>query len=340
MKEYLVVRLIEDESFILPAAKGYGDVEIRPADFDFPRETAKLLESKRTFEEKGKLELSQRIVTIVIAKDEIEADEIAEVKFEEVLDAMDANMHGMSRMPIKSTGFIKELPHGKIGARLPGYVEQNHTSYFRNNYLIEQLDYTQALLNCDDNELKLAIQRSYHWQKKSREESNLQLKCLFKWFAAETLAKINDENICPKLMRVFGFPIGNIGQFVTLDFINQLKSHENYEVVRRRAEGLLDEMREYRNEIVHSGFREWDISRSVLMQIEEYLSWIIPRLQKNAVNALLQNISSVTEFWEYFPLLFGEDDSALNDFHGNVLYHFSRTGAVSADRFPVSFNFS
>lgn len=256
MDKFLVARLIGDKSIVLPASKGYGDVEIRPGRFDFPSETLLLKRSCEAFEEKIGLELAQRIIVITEAENPFEADEIAEVKFEQVLDCVDRGTFGLAETPLLSAGFIKNLVTEWESPRLPAPSFGPFPMFARFNRDIQNIDEPQALFTFPESELKLAIFRSNHWLRRARLETILQLRCLFRWFALETLAKVKEENITGKLMQAVGFPYGRIGKFLSRETLNKIENHIKYEYGRRYFESKFDEIRDYRNNIVHSGFRQ------------------------------------------------------------------------------------
>ncbi|MDD4402921.1 MAG: hypothetical protein PHI24_14015 [Desulfitobacteriaceae bacterium] len=329
MDKFLVTRLIGDKSIVLPESKGYGDVEIRPGSFDFPSETPLLKRSCEAFEEKASLELAQRITVITEAESPFEADENAEVKFEQVLDCVDRGTFGLAQTPLLSAGFIKNLVTGWESPRLPAPSFGPFPIFARFNRDIQTVDEHQALFAFSESELRLAIFRSNHWLRRARLETILQLRCLFRWFALETLAKVEEENITGKLMQAIGFPYGRIGQFVSREALDTIKNHINYEYGKRYFESIFDEIRDYRNNIVHSGFRQWDVSRKRLFEYEHVLTITVPRLQGYAITGLYQGMQSTNELWEYFPVIFSEKEDFTTDLHGNILFQIGQQQGIN-----------
>ncbi|MFZ3132322.1 MAG: hypothetical protein WA125_14810 [Desulfosporosinus sp.] len=339
MDDYIVIRVVGDKSIIFPEAKGYGDVEIRPAKNDFPKEKEYLLKSSINFKEEVNLELAQRIVAIVSADSPYEADEVAEAKFEQVLDYIDLNTFGLGQTPLLSTGMIKNLRTHWQSERLLVHSLGPCPSFARINEFIQPADRMQALLTLPETELKLAILRSIHWVRKAKMESATQLKCLFRWFSIETLTKAGkNEDICGKVMQALGFPLGRIGEFLSRDTILELQSHINYETGKRTINNALEQMRGFRNNTVHSGFRMWEIPKDTLNAFDEVTTLAAPRLQGYAFDAVFQGAETVEEFWEYFPLIFCHNTSIKNDLHGNILYFIGTMKNRHGVRQRVKFN--
>lgn len=333
MDEYLITRLISDKSILFPGAKGFGDVEIHSNRLDFPSETELLKQSCTAFEEHINLNLAQRITIIISAENPYEADKQAEVKFEQVIDCLSifSPIHSL----LLSSGFIKNYKTGWKSPRLPKKtvdLSPIFVTYMRD---IEQVNEPQALLAFPETDLKITTLRSIHWLRKAGIESIIQLKFLFGWFALETLAKVQEgENITSKLLQVLGFPLGEIGLLLSHEIILKIKDHPHYELVKRYFRDNFERMRDYRNRIVHSGFRQWDIPGETLLEFDQIVFWTISRLQSYAIDGLYQGLKSVEELWEYFPLIFFERSDYLRDFHGNILSYFgSRKKDVNHVRF-------
>ncbi|WP_408956125.1 hypothetical protein [Natroniella sp. ANB-PHB2] len=334
MNNYLVIRVIGDKSIVFPKPKGYYSVEIRPGKFDFPLERKLLERSADAFQEEFNFKIAQRIVTVISANDFYEADEQSEVLFKEVLDCLDTNGYGLAETPLLQTGLVKNLDTGCKSSRLPEESFGALPLFRIEDRQIPKVDSTQALLSLPDTELKLFLLKSYHWLRKSKLESSLQLKNLFRWFAIETLAKTqNQENINPKIMQILGFPLGRIGLCVSKEVINSFKKHSDYLYVERIIKDLLEEIRNFRNDTVHSGFRQWDISRDKLYDFERVLTLAVPRLHKFVVKALFQDIINLEEFWEYIPIIFDEMKYDIKkDLHGTVIYNIKNKNIDKLDK--------
>lgn len=334
MDDFLVTRVIGDKSIVFPRPKGYYLVEIRSGKFDFPFERKMVEKSAKSFDESFDLKIAQRIATIVSADSFYKADKKSEALFIEVLDCLDIETRGLGKTPLLKTGFLRNLDKGVRSPRLSGDTFGPFPSFKIEDREIPNVDIIQALLSLPNTELKSALFRSYHWLRKAKLESTLQLKNIFRWFALETLAKVkNLENINPKIMQALGFPLGLIGLYVKRDFIKSYKNHEDYLHIERFVKDTLKEMRDFRNNTVHSGFRQWDISDDKLYDFKNILLLAVPRLQKFVIEALFQDINRIEVFWEYFPLIFNEmKNNIKNDFHGTVLYSLKNRNLDTLDK--------
>lgn len=323
MNDFQVTRICGDKGLILPDAKGFGNVEIRPYSTDFPSETDILKQSAQAFKEEVNWLLAQRIVTIVKADTPYEADELAAAQFEQVIDCVDKKTFGLGIADLYSAGMIKNLDTGWESPRLPGDVFGPFPLFESRNWTIKIVEDIQYILALPDNELKLSILRSFHWFRKAKIETNEQLKCIFKWFSIETLTKTSsDEDISGKILQALGFPIGRIGEFMPHNNIKALQNHTYYKLALGKYEKILGEMREYRNNTVHNGFRQWDIPKTKLEEYDKLLTISVPRIQNYAIEALYVGIKSIIEFWEYYPIIFAEKPlvDLISDFHGNLLF--------------------
>lgn len=325
MNHFLIVRLLGDRGMVFPETRGYGSVEIYPGGLDFPSETVLLKQSLNAFEEEVNLSLAQRIITVIEADNPMQADKEAEIRFNQVLDNLERDLRGLGIYSLLKSGFVKNIQTGWQSPRLPSLHSNKkyYPSFKMKHRVIEHIDANQALFIFNASELKLAIIRSNHWIRNSRNESNIQIKCLFIWFAIEAICKIGDENITGKLMKVLGFPLGKVGLYLSADTIQSIKNHPKYEFGKKYFEERFNELREFRNNSVHSGFRSWDITESNLQEYEEILWMTSTRLYSYAINALYQGLNNLKDLWEYFDLLYCERKDLIIDLHGNILYKFT-----------------
>lgn len=318
MPNFIVYRLLSDKGEISPHPVGYGNTEIKPYSLLFSKEKLVIVESIKSFNENVNLDIVPSISIIVEADNPEEADYLAEIKFEQVLDCKNAGL-AISESRILNSGYIKNLDTEKIYARLNTNSFIRYPSFKIMDRLIPKLENAQYILTIEESELNTALQRSYHWLRRSENENDLHLKCLFSWFSIECLAKVGEENIVGKIMQVLGFPIGKMGKFVPKEKINALKNHEDYEALCKKTDRQLNEMRELRNKTVHEGFRSWDISFDLFKDFHNILTIVVPKIQYYAFRGLQNNLQTVKELWGIFPLLFEETINVVG-FHLNTLY--------------------
>ncbi|MFB4347728.1 HEPN domain-containing protein [Bacillus sp. BR_7] len=318
MHNYLVCRLLSDKGKIIPYSIGYGDVEIRNVSRTFSGEKKYLLESMDKFEEKVNMEIAPLISTIVQGNTPDEADYLAEIKFQQVLDCQNAELN-MGKILLLKSGFIKNMDTRWESPRLKGFSLEPSAMFKVNRRFIPRIDETQYVLAVKDSELKRALQRALHWIRRSDNEMDLHLKCLFLWFAIECITKVGEEDITGKIMQTMGFPLGKIGLYIPKEKVDGIKKHSDYEFLRKKLEKQLGEIRELRNKTVHEGFRSWDLPMDALDDYYNILSLAMPRIRRYAIQGLKVDLKTITELWEYFPLLY-EKFFIINDFHNTVLY--------------------
>jgi hypothetical protein len=318
MSNYLICRLLSDKGLVVPRSIGYGDTEVRSFSLLFPNELALIKESSDSFGEEINLNIAPIITTIVNARNVHEADYLAEIKFQQVLDCQNAEVT-LGEVLLFKSGFIKNIDTGNNSPRLKGNSIGRYPMFQIMDRLIPKINRTQYLFTVSDSELKLAILRSYHWLRKSKNEVDPHLKCLFLWFSIECLAKVEEEDITGKIMQALGFPLGRIGLCLPAEKIKSLKNHSEYDSIRRKLENQLTQIRELRNKTVHEGFRSWDIPIDTLKVYINILSIAAPRVQNFAMAGLENNIETLMDMWDYVPVIF-EVKVNVNDFHGNVLY--------------------
>jgi len=236
------------------------------------------------------------------------------------LDCIDALNPGISQIKLLNCGIIRDLETALQFVRKQANGFFHSPAFHILQREINPIDSAQAFLSLPDNELKNALLRSIHWSRRSKLESSLQLKCLFRWFAAETIAKTGDEDITPKLMQALGFPLGKIGIILPKSLIDLLINHPDYTYCKKTACDFLNDLRNFRNDTVHTGFREWDYDKNKLQICDHLVSMALSRLQNHALTAALSAMTTIAEFWDYFPIIFENTTNLQKDFHGNVLF--------------------
>ncbi|HEY9017586.1 hypothetical protein [Thiomicrospira sp.] len=316
MNDYLVAMLLDDGGAIYSETIVYGDVEVRPASSDIAGESDLIKKSA----EKNQLVLStkfnSRVCCIVNTVGIDEAVELAIVKFEKVLDLLSSNFV-ISKVTLANCGFIKNLNTGVYT-----YLESEKEPFsnmfvtpqvtdpvtLQNNYLMQQ-----------DNELSKSYFNSLHWGRNASKENNLQLKILFKWFALEALFKKNDNDNVADTMRWFlGFPNGNQAQIVKSTAL-VLQQDSRYRKWRGWISEALKDIREFRNNSTHSGFRYFDYEYSMLKTYDLLMTLGLSRCQSAVRYSILQRIETVDEFKEYIGIIF-EQVADANDILNNILF--------------------
>lgn len=318
MNEYLVVKILDSQSISLPSTLVYGSVELRSYISDSETEISALKESaiinKFDFE---KHRYSARIATIVKARDTYEATDTAQNFFSEVLDLKSIEI-AISNFKTSEIGFVKDLTSGEISPTISNELPAS-MAFMMHQGDIQVLDNVNRILSLN-NELSVRYRRSLHWVRNSKHESNKQLKTLFYWFAIEALVKESETDHVGPIIRWFlGFPNGKNRNYLPEQLINALVDHPRYQHWNNELIKIIEKIRTFRNESVHSGFRKVDFSKDELKLYSRVMVLCTSRCQAAVQYALLSGINTVSEFKEYIGIVF-EDLNSINDIHGNIIH--------------------
>ncbi|ETT47818.1 HEPN domain-containing protein [Paenibacillus sp. FSL H7-689] len=323
-RKFLVVRVLHGDGIVFPSSQAYGDVEIYSHSVDFTLEKEAINQSLQSFNIEENLTIAQRIKTIVECNEEVDADIKAEAKFQQVLDNLERRLYGSGSGILLDPGYIKDLESGIIQPRLPKKKLSMGPMFKVHRHFIEPIDTEQALFLWDNSELRSAVIRCNHWYRNAKIETNKQLRCLFLWFSIETIAKEGNENIIPRLLVSLGFPVGKIGEFLSNEIIQNIKIHPQYNFAYRYLSKQFENIRTLRNNIVHSGFRTWDVPLEDLEEYEKILTLTSSGIYQLAIKGLFEGLVTIKELWEYTPIFFSYQEDLTTNLHGNILYKFSQ----------------
>jgi hypothetical protein len=91
------------------------------------------------------------------------------------------------------------------------------------------------------------------------------LAFLFYWISLESLFLLGPrDDIRSPISTLLGFPSGKLAKTFPKNLVKQLASIGQYEDCKRWLKRLLHEAQEFRNHIVHNGFRHADLDRKKL----------------------------------------------------------------------------
>lgn len=318
MPNYLVVKILDTNSFTLPNTLIYGDVELRSASTDSEAELTILKESAEDYKLNfAKYTYTARISTIVHSDTTKEAQEQATDRFTTILDLI-MTKFPTSKVELSEIGFIKNLESGVI-VPIKKWGFTPSLSFVVNHGDIQQIDPINFIL-AQKTELSERFLKSLYWTRHSRHENNKQLKVLFSWFALEALLKENeDDYIGSTVCFCLGFPGKRKAQNINQKLMNEIEAHPKYLFWLNKLTTELNNIRNFRNDSVHDGFRIVDCAKATLALYEQIMMYGTSRCQRAIQHALLNQITTVVEFKEYLPLIF-ESVMNVNDIHGNIIY--------------------
>jgi len=323
MTKYLVLKILESQSISLPATQVYGAVEFRSQKSDSECETEALKKSatnnRANFDQYS---FCARIATISDAESIDAAIELSDNVFCQILDLTSVNF-AISDLRTSNIGYIKNLENGEIQP-LKQQKSEPSISFMVHHGDIQIKDFSNYIISLR-NELSERYQRSLHWIRNSKHEKNTQLKTLFNWFAIEALLKESESDNIEGIVRWFlGFPNGRLKNDVSPLIISALSAHPKYSYWNRRIINIVDQIRIFRNYSVHSGFRQVDFTKKELDLYSQVMIYSSSRCLHAVQTALINGISTVSEFKEYIALIFENNNNIINDVHGNIIYVLDR----------------
>ena len=172
-----------------------------------------------------------------------------------------------------------------------------------------------------------AIRRSTHWTTASAQMEDYGEIMLMQWMACETLASIDEsDTIAPKLLAAVGLPTSLYLMSLPEPERKALLAVPNYRTWTRRLIKLLDELREARNEVVHTGFRQLEIQGKFAPTDLMILRRILPRIAGSvvhlALNALHLQHKTKPSMWADYSrcILLGRSTPLATQASGTTLY--------------------
>lgn len=323
MKNYLIVKILDTQGAFFPHSLYYNGVELRSDRTDTAREIEVLEKSAK----EAKVDFSQykicaRIATVIKSQDREQAINKANTEFEVLLDLMSDEI-AMSRFRLSPVGFSKELDTGLLEP-LVNYTFKYNTSFFMHHGRLQKRELSHYILE-SPTDLSERYLRSLHWRRNSKNETNPQLSILFDYFAAEALLKEREsENIGGIIRWFMGFPNGREGTSVNKDTLRRLNHDSRYEFWNKQLIVIFDELREFRNNSVHNGFRIQEFQGKNIALYKKVIFYGITRAQQAVKLAMANRITSASEFKEYLVELF-EQQVRIEDIHGNIIHALDRT---------------
>lgn len=318
MNVFYVAKLLDDQGVYRPDAFVLGDVELRPPSSDFEDELETIKKSIQKNEIKIDPKINCRIGTIVHAATLKDAELLADEKFVGSLDIISFELP-ISRISLSKCGYIKNLESGEL-TPIEDVSFSPSMAFVRRQSKFQIMEFTQWVA-MQNSELGLRYRRSLHWSRNGKWEKNLQIRILFNWFAVEALLKESkNDNVGPLIRWFLGYPNGVSAANVSSELIDKLKSNPLYKNWKNKITNSIENIRKFRNDSVHSGFRNVDFSVSDIKLFNQLMTFGCSRCQGAVIDALRMGLKTVSEFKEYISLIFENKDNLVNDVHGTILY--------------------
>ena len=154
-------------------------------------------------------------------------------------------------------------------------------------------------------ELGAALRRSTHWSSLAEQLEDQGERFLVQWMACETLTRVDEnESLTPKLMSALGLPTGRYFLQLPASEREALKDSAEYKTWRPVLNELFDRLRDARNQIAHTGFREVELVSSLgdkhFDLAKRVLPMLIGRLHGLALAGLELNKKTISDLWDSY----------------------------------------
>lgn len=324
---FLITRPFDSMSINYINTEVFGDVEIRSASNDLKIEADNLKRIEGgSFSQGLKIsdyDFSNRMSVIVEANDEIEAIRLANDRFVTVLDLKSNELH-ISNINLSKVGIVRNLTTGHIKSFLiPGVFKSG--VFMRNISDIQRWGVVNFMLDKEsgdeEGDLSTRYIKSVHWSHHAIDEKNKQLKVIFNYFCLEALFKENEDDDITSMVRCFlGFPGGRYYKDVDTSIIDSLMSSSDYSSLVKIIPQYLNEIRKFRNDSVHAGFRYVDISNEKLKIYTRLLDFARGRCLAAVQSAIINDkIINLPDFKKNAGFIFNKI-VRVDDILGNVVF--------------------
>jgi hypothetical protein len=276
-----------------------------------------------------------RLVTFFLRGPQAQAIRTARLYARETLALMSHLTHDyVSPSGLLRAGYTFDVDAGMASPILPDKYSDRRAPFGAMFMLDEVARHPQLVLNTllsvdprRYGELGAAVRRSTHWSDLGRRADDHGERLLMRWMAAETLTRVGeDDTLAPKFLSAIGFVSDRYWTQLPLDERTALSTLPEWDEWRKKLSGLLDRMRDARNDVVHAGFREIDLegrfTEDEWLILRRVLPMVVIHLQGMAFNALALGVTTVAGMWNRFAAckLLHRQISIASELQGNVIY--------------------
>jgi hypothetical protein len=304
-----VVKLI-DSNHLIYENKPFGPVDVRTLESETEEEKNAALESLKSFNYASDGKNILRLVSIFISETLKETISDSELLFEETMDLLKRqifakikNCDGAGYWVNMDTGETTPFIKQKEEQDILGYIHQISLGPYSPMFTGQKIS---SMRNIEINESYI---RSIHWYNESNLQNKLYLQFLYKWIAIETVAKTNnDEDIVPKLCLVLGFPLSKSSKSIPRYIAERLESINRYKHYKNVIKNEFYKCKEIRNNIVHSGFKETDLTNKN-MELKLYIiNSAYNRMIGNIEKTIILGKNTLVEAWDIMCEQIAQDD--------------------------------
>jgi hypothetical protein len=327
---FYVVKILTGGGAVFPVTEVYGDIEIRPASADDKTEAAAISESASDTLLKNEHQIAARIATIVRATSTEEAIRLADEKFVPILDLLSAKF-ALSDFSLTQIGHVKNLDDGTICPIKNNFFGPSLT-FIVPRGTVNKSDFEHWIIR-QTTDLAERYKRSLHWARNAKWEKSTQMAILYRWFSVEALFKESEkDNISSLLLLYLGFPGSTYSKDISRDLLSQLSENESWIKWKKLSRDIVEKIRIFRNDSVHSGFRSVDYTSDELVLYNTIMTYAASGCQGAVRDALTQKIATVPEFKSCAGAIFENRGNVVNDIIGNIVFTLDNNVSASASR--------
>jgi hypothetical protein len=315
-----VVKLIDSNQYIYEN-KPFGSVDVRTMESEAEEEKTAALESLKSFNYASDGKNILRLVSIFISETPREAISDSELLFEETIDLLKRqilakikNCDGAGYWVNMDTGETTPFIKQKEEYDILGYIHQISLGPYSPMFTEQMIS---SMRNIEVNESYI---RSMHWYNESNLQNRLYLQFLYKWIAIETIAKTDyNEDIVPKLCLVLGFPLSKSLKSIPRHFAEKLESIAGHKHYKKAIENEFNQCKKIRNSIVHSGFKETDLTNKN-MELKLYIiNSAYNRMIDEIEKTIISGKNTLVEAWDMMCEQIAQDDKLVSWISGVFL---------------------
>lgn len=116
-----------------------------------------------------------------------------------------------------------------------------------------------------------------------------------------------------------GFPNGKESQYVSSIIMSKINCNERYLYWNRRLKDIFENIRVFRNNSVHHGFRLSEFDNADMELFQHIMMYGVSRSLAAVRIAIISGVNSASEFKDYLVEIF-EQQVNPNEVHGNIIF--------------------
>jgi hypothetical protein len=132
------------------------------------------------------------------------------------------------------------------------------------------------------------------------------------------------------LLLYLGFPGSTYSKGISRDLLSQLSENESWIKWKKLLRDIVEKIRIFRNDSVHSGFRSVDYTSDELVLYNKIMTYAASRCQGAVRDALTQKITTVPEFKSCAGNIFENRGNVVTDIIGNIVFTLDNNVSASA----------